>query len=276
MFRPPGALFALLSNEQENSFVTSVGLYPHARFADDITSLLFDAAKLGGPANTHREAGINALATYSAYFFSAGMRRALAGESYVVPVLQRASIECVAYAAHLVSSEEAAKAWILRHDDFLKEATAAEKEKRDIDIEVFQSGDKQGRNNVRQMFGRSQWEGSLKELLKGEPRGPETAQHLLTWYDYSIDMGAHPNILLTLIGSKVVHGEEGDTPSIFHALFSDDSVQIASTIENLAHVGSSLIRTVAAIHFSSAREGLLMRLENHERSFLDWRKGWSH
>ncbi|HEX7039088.1 MAG TPA: hypothetical protein VF202_03120 [Trueperaceae bacterium] len=235
-----------------------------------MTTFLVDLAANGlSPSTSTVEMAINSLPIYSAFYYAGAMRRASASEAYSVPVLMRAAIECAGYAAHIIESEEAASAWVGRHREFAEEARAAAEESRTARLEVFFEGDTAGRQACRREFSIQNWQRSLANFMAHFPNGGPAVELLRRLYAVTLDTGAHPNILMTLIGSQIHSSDVSDLPSIVHYPFTEDPVLIAADIENLFRVGSALARVLMAIrHPPQGNAALLERLTALEQEFF--------
>lgn len=270
MFVPHGYLSEVSAGEHSNTLFTAASLPIHFRFADRLVTYLAERAAEGDtPASSHRDVAINSMLIYTAFFLSGAMRKAVASESYAVPVLLRAAIECAGYASHMVMSADAANAWVRRHEELAAEARKAAEESRNVRLEVFFEGDAGGRRASRNAFTTRNWQESLSELLADFPRGTEAAAHLKRWYDIAIDTGAHPNILMTLIGAETIRSRQGETATRIHNLFTGNPELIASDIENVFRVGLSLARVLLAIkHPPRGNQTLLELLDRLEGEFF--------
>lgn len=236
--------------DHENSLFSAVSLPVHFRVADRLITLLMEPeVDENSIVGSQRDASINSLIIYSSFFLSGAMRRAVASESYSVPVLLRGAIECVGYAAHMIKSDEAADAWFRRHEEFAAEARAAATEERTVDLTPYFDGDESGRRASRRAFETRKWQESLAELMSEFPQGQEVVNHLEKWYAITLDLGAHPNILMTLVGSETHLGAKTDPATRVHNLFTGDSSLVAADIENVFRVGANIARVQMAIRY---------------------------
>lgn len=245
---PPGHLIRVLGSSGQNVLTSVAALPEHVDFLDSTATLMHElAGARGRPAETASELATRSLASHGTFYYIAAAQCTLATQAHPVQVLTRSAIECLAYAARCRDSDEAFRAWKDRHKDFLRTAAGAIKAGTKPDIRAFMAGDKKNRSESRKQFERSRLEESMRNVLAGERDGAQVVRALFDRYDLAIDMGAHPNLFMTLLASRSEIPDEGETAFRVDSLFHGDVIHVRESILALCSLGALMTRVMVVL-----------------------------
>lgn len=194
------ALQEILRVASNNAMATSQQLPEEMQLLSDMIELNRWLVEVGPTEpGSRREKAVRDLCVYAAFAYAAAVKAVIECQSFSLPVLERLAIDCLLHAARIAVSEEAEQAWSDRHAEFLGRvkgdaATAG--------IDEFIALDTRGRSATQSQFQRSRLEAAVREILGEAPDQNGIAASVMRFYTMAIDLGAHPNVLMTVSNAE--------------------------------------------------------------------------
>lgn len=233
--RSENALVDLLRASADKAKATIQRLPREVHLLGDVMALHRWAVGDGpSPPTSAREQVVRDLCIYATFAYGVAAKAAVECQSFSLPALERLAIDCLLRAAAIATSRDAEKAWRDRHSEF----SARLKAGGSVNYEDFLRLDARGRGGTRKHFERSKLESSLRAVLGEKPDVPGVATSLMQYYKFTIDFGAHPNLLFTVVNAEAtpVSGDRSRR-AIVHRMLHEDVAQARSECVALVRLG---------------------------------------
>lgn len=200
------------------------------------------------PGRGAQQRAVTALLSNAVFNYNAAAQNALARQSFALPMIRRAVIECCLYAARVADSREAATAWWLRHKEYLEHHHQAVMSGQEPDVRRIMSSDKASRKTAREHFTVKRCKESVARVMAPDADAGRVAQALANIYEMEIDQGAHPNVMLVLMNSETITGGDPQSPNVtIDQMTNGDPLRYRQDMRSLFNLGVLVVRVLCGL-----------------------------
>ena len=240
------ALQEILRVSSNNAMVTLQRLQEEVQLLSEMIALHRWLVEIGPTEpGSRREKAVRDLCVYAAFAYTAAVKAAIECQSFSLPALERLAIDCLLHAARIAVSEEAEQVWSDRHAEFYARVKA---DAETAGIDEFMALDTGGRRATQSQFQRSRLEAAVREILEEAPNQNGTAAAVMRFYTMAIDLGAHPNVLMT-ISNADANAVPGDPAkrAMVHRMMHGDVERVRAEAHVLLQLGVVLSHLIIAL-----------------------------
>ncbi len=244
-----GQLQQMLATYAHNTNVSLEDGGRHVDVLDAFLTLQWDTltAHVEPGRGVQRRAAASLLSN-AVFNYHAAAQNVLARQSFALPLIRRAVLECCLYAARVADSRDAATAWWLRHREYLEHHHEAIMSGREPDARRIMSADKASRKAAREQFSIKRCKQSVANVMSADADAGQIAEALAYVYEAQIDQGAHPNVLLVLMNSETIPGSGAGAPDVtIDQMTNNDPARYRLDMRSLYSLGVLVVRILCAL-----------------------------